>query len=180
MTFALLLLALQVGGLPPAGGQPPPEIFSGSASLDVLSDDRHSLRGVDRVLLSLTMAEDIASEIDAGSLQSTLVFALEQAGLTVITTRNVEDPALVVSVRAVPDTGVTGPAPRRLYRVDVDLLQLVRLPDLDGGARLIMASTWHAGSFGAVDAIAMPSLRDRVADVVETFIDDWLAVTKQP
>jgi hypothetical protein len=178
--LALLLLALQAGGLPPAPGRPSPEIFSGTASLDVLSDDRQSLRGVTRLFLSLTIAEDLAKAIDADTLQSTLAFSLEQAGLTVLTTREIEDPALVVSIRAVADTGVTGPTPRRLYRIDADLLQLVRLPDLNGGARLMMASTWHAGSFGAVDTIAIPSLRDRAIDVVETFLADWRDVTKRP
>lgn len=176
MLIVAFLLAFQIASPAPDPAPPSPEPSSGTASLDVLTDDRQSLAGISRLLLTLNIPDELQAEIDTDVLRSTVTFALEQAGLEMVATRNVDDPILVVSLRVVPDAATPGGRPRRLYRVDADLFQLVRIPDHAGGTRLMMASTWHAGSFGAVDDIALPSLRDRVTGLVETFVSDWRGV----
>lgn len=179
MLLAALAVALQLQGAPAPDLHPPPDIFSGTAALDFLSDDRESLRGIRRVLLSINVPDEAAAAIDVGRLRSTAAFRLEQAGIEVVDQRNVEDPILVLSVRLLLEESRGRSTGRVLYRVYADLLQLVRLADLDGGARLMLASTWHAGSFGAIDSSAVHSLVERADEVIDAFTTDFRHVNQR-
>jgi hypothetical protein len=110
------------------------------------------------------------------TLASTITFQLEQAGLVVTPTRAVEDPLLAVTVRIVNEGDPRGGTGRVLYRVYADLLQLVRLADHNGTARLMMASTWHAGSFGTLASSEGADLRPRIAEIVDAFLSDHRTV----
>lgn len=176
MLAATLLVALQLSQAPPSAQTVPPDTFSGTAGLDILAEDRQSLRGITRLMLSFNVPDDIATAIDADVLRSTVAFRLQQAGIDVVTTRQVDDPVLTISVRVVAERLDGRETGRVLYRTYADLLQLVRLPDFAGGARLMLASTWHAGSFGAIDDDAIASLRDRIAEIIDTFTSDHRSV----
>lgn len=142
------------------------------SDLQLISDERDSLKGVSRLALSVNVPDTLADRLPAASLSSTIAFRLEQAGLVVVPTRAVEEPLLVITLRAIDDQATRGAAARLVYRVYADLLQLVRLSDQGSAARLMMASTWHAGSFGTIPASDPDELRERVAEVVDAFLAD--------
>ena len=172
LTFAFLALQTPAAPVsdPPAAA--PRSLWANASNLELVADERHSLKGVSRLALSVNLPDSIAGSLPADAIASTISFQLDQAGLTVTTTRAVEDPLLVVSVRTVADEGARGTGGRVVYRVYADLLQLVRLADHDGAARLMMASTWHAGSFGTVPVSATGDLRVRIAEIVDAFLAD--------
>jgi hypothetical protein len=176
---AALILAVLLQGAPLAGSAPPPppQRWATASDLDLISDERDSLRGVTRLALSVALPDELNASVGQETLRSTIAFQLEQAGLIVVASRAVEDPLLSLTVRLVNERNERGETGRVLYRVYADLLQLVRLADHNGKARLMMASTWHAGSFGATASATAPTeVRARAADVVATFLADHTRV----
>ncbi len=180
MTPAALILAVLLQGAPPAGAAPPPpppQRWATASDLELVSDERDSLRGITRLALSVALPDELNVGVAPDTLRSTIAFQLEQAGLIVVTSRAVEDPLLTLTVRLVNEHNERGETGRVLYRVYADVLQLVRLADHNGKARLMMASTWHAGSFGATATAATPAeVRARAAEVVATFLADHTRV----
>ena len=143
----------------------------------MVADERDSLKGISRLAVTVQVADSIALTLKPDALTSTIAFQLEQAGLVVTPTRAVEDPLLSIAVRIVNERDARGVETGRVvYRVYADLLQLVRLADRNGTARLMMASTWHAGSFGTLSGTDVDGLRPRVSEVVGTFLGDHRAV----
>jgi hypothetical protein len=176
---ALVLLLLQASPVPgstPPTPSPPRSPWSSASNLEMVADERDSLKGVSRIALTVNLPDSLAGILEADALTSTVAFQLEQAGLAVTPTRAVEEPLLTITVRVVNERGTRGETGRVIYRVYADLLQLVRLSDLNGSARLMMASTWHAGSFGALLATDTAELRPRIAEVVDAFLIDHHAV----
>ena len=157
----------------PSAQEPPQRVPWGNATdLQLVSDERDSLKGVSRLALSVNVPDTLADRFPPASVSSTMAFRLEQAGLVVVSTRAVEEPLLVITVRVIDDEATRATAARVVYRVYADLLQLVRLADQGGAARLMMASTWHAGSFGTMPASDTEELRERLTEVVDTFLAD--------
>jgi hypothetical protein len=66
------------------------------------------------------------------------------------------------------------------YQVYADLLQLVRLSDHDGKARIMLASTWHAGSHGIAPVGEEGQLQTRVRDVIDAFLIDYRGANSPP
>ena len=179
MMSAVFLVGLLLQGTPSSSGAtpPPPQRWATASDLDLVADERDSLRGVTRLALSVALPDELKAAVAPDTLRSTIAFQLEQAGLIVVATRAVEDPLLSLTVRLVNERNERGETGRVLYRVYADVLQLVRLTDFNGKARLMMASTWHAGSFGAIASAAMPAeVRARAAEVVATFLADHTRV----
>lgn len=180
---ALALLLLQA---PPAPGPavpapvPPRSLWASASNLELVADERDSLKGVSRLALNVNVPEALAAVLKGDALTSTIAFQLEQAGLVIPPARAVEDPLLTVTVRIVTERDARGETGRVVYRVYADLLQLVRLADHNGTARLMMASTWHAGSFGTLTATDMAGLRPRIVEVVDAFLADHRAVNRPP
>jgi hypothetical protein len=178
---ALLLLLLQGPSTPgsaAAAPTPPRTPWSSASNLELVADERDSLKGVSRLALTVNLPDSLAGAFKADALTSTLAFQLEQAGLEITPTRAVEDPLLSVTVRTVEERDPRGGTARLVYRVYADLLQLVRLADHNGTARLMMASTWHAGSFGTVAVTEIDDLRRRTAEVIDAFLADHRAVNR--
>ncbi len=172
--FVLTLLTLQAPTAP-VPGAPAPEprpLWANATDLELVADERDSLKGVSRLALSVNLPDTLAGGLTAEAVTSTIAFRLEQAGLVVTADRAVEDPLLTVAVRIVNDEAARGTTGRVVYRVYADLLQLVRLADHQGAARLMMASTWHAGSFGTLPASSTGDLRERLAEIVDAFLAD--------
>lgn len=177
---ALVLVLLQTPVAPASGAAvqaPPRSPWSTASNLELVADERDSLKGVSRLGLTVQVPDALAATLKTDTLTSTVAFQLEQAGLVVAPTRAVEDPLLSIAVRIVNERDARGTETGRVvYRVYADLLQLVRLADRDGTARLMMASTWHAGSFGTLAAADVDGLRPHISEVVETFLGDHRAV----
>ena len=165
----LLQAAQAAPPLPPA--DPPRAAWSNATDFALIADERDSLAGISRLAVRVLIAEGLDPALASDALTSTVAFRLEQAGLVVVPTRAVEDPLLVVTVGVVDDHETRTGAPR-VYRIDADLLQLVRLSDRDARARLMMASTWHAGTAGTLPSSTADDLRARIADIVDAFLAD--------
>jgi hypothetical protein len=180
---ALVLLLLQAQPAP--GSSTPAAVpsrlpWSSASNLELVADERDSLKGVSRLALTVNLPDSLTGALKGETLTSTITFQLEQAGLVITPTRAVEDPLLAVTVRIVNERDPRGGTGRVLYRVYADLLQLVRLADHNGTARLMMASTWHAGSFGTLTSTEGADLRPRIAEVVDAFLSDHRAVNPPP
>jgi hypothetical protein len=178
---ALVLLLLQASPVPGSAAPPPSpprSPWSSASNLEMVADERDSLKGVSRIALTVNLPDSLTGILETDALTSTIAFRLEQAGLAVSPTRAVEEPLLAVTVRVVNERGTRGETGRVIYRVYADLLQLVRLADHNGSARLMMASTWHAGSFGTLPAKDTVELRPRIAELVDTFLVDHHAVNR--
>jgi hypothetical protein len=176
----LVLILLQASPAPASSAAPPPpprSPWSTTSNLELVADERDSLKGVSRVGLTVQVPDALADTLKVDALTSTAAFQLEQAGLVVTPTRAMEDPLLSIAIRTVNERDARGvDTGRVVYRVYADLLQLVRLADRNGTARLMMASTWHAGSFGTLAASDADGLRSHISDVVATFLGDHRAV----
>lgn len=159
-----------------------PSPWSSSADLQILSEERESLRGVKQMAVSITVPAELQASLPAAPLQSTLVFNLEQAGFVVLATRDVVDPLFAINIRVLAERDERGRDTGRIvYRVYGDLLQVVRLPDHGGKARIALASTWHAGNFGIASKPSADELRVRVAEIVDAFLADHRAAnTDEP
>jgi hypothetical protein len=169
------LLCLSLAGAAPAA-QAPASPWSSAAELEMLANERDSLRGVSRLAVAVNAPDAPGGTLSSATLRSTLVFRLGQAGLVVVQAREIEDPVLSVNVHLVANRNEQGAETGWLvYRVYADLLQLVRLPDHAGKARMTLASTWHAGSHGVAEVADAATLRERVMDVVNAFLDDHRA-----
>jgi hypothetical protein len=163
------LLCLSLAGAAPAA-QAPASPWSSAAELEMLANERDSLRGVSRLAVAVNAPDAPGGTLSSATLRSTLVFRLGQAGLVVVQAREIEDPVLSVNVHLVANRNEQG-----AETVYADLLQLVRLPDHAGKARMTLASTWHAGSHGVAEVADAATLRERVMDVVNAFLDDHRA-----
>lgn len=172
----MFILFLLQDGAPGGGAPPPASSWSSAADLELVTNERDSLRGVTRVAVTVSVPEATVSGLDEHSLTSTITFQLEQAGLVVATDRNLDDPVLSITIRMIREINGRGSAGRFIYRAYADLLQLVRLPDFNDRARLMMASTWHAGSFGVMATPDADVLRSRVGEVVNALLSDHRAV----
>jgi hypothetical protein len=176
--FLALVLLVSPAGLAGAGQERPASRWSTATDVEMVADERDSLAGISRLAVSVVVPEGGSTPLAAGALASTITFRLEQAGLIVVPTRAVEEPLLNVTLREiVVGAERPGDSVQVAYRLDIDLLQLVRLADRDSGrARLMMASTWHAGTFGtATTAAVAAEARSRVDEVVDTFLADYRA-----
>lgn len=172
----IVLLLLQAAPAP----VPARPSWSTASNLELVADERDSLKGVSRLSLTVNVPDALAGTLKSEALASTIAFQLEQAGLVVAPTRAVEDPLLSISVRVVNERAGDRETGRLIYRVYADLLQLVRLADHNGAARLMMSSTWHAGSFGALASTDTSDLRPRIAEIVDAFLADHRAVNAGP
>lgn len=184
-TLALLVLLHLLPPEPPSALGAQDRLSSSWANatdVDLVDDERRSLEGVTTVAVSVNLSNAVDETFTVESITSAVAFQLGQAGLHVTPTRAVDEPLLVVTVRVIDDeTSVAPTRRRRVYRVFADLLQLVRLADrTPGRARLMMASTWHAGSFGIIDGSDLKALLPRVAEVVETFVADHRSTNPEP
>jgi hypothetical protein len=182
-TSALVVLLLQSPPAPipaPVPQTPPRPSWSSASNLELVADERDSLKGVSRLALTVNVPDSLADTLTADALASTIAFQLEQAGVVVTPARAVEEPLLSITVRVVNERADNRGNGRVIYRVYADLLQLVRLADFNGTARLMMSSTWHAGSFGALASADTSELRPRIAEVVEAFLSDYRAVNRAP
>ena len=175
--IAFVVLLLQTSA---AIAQTPRLPWASTSDLELVADERDSLKGVSRLALTVNLPDSLVESFKADALTSTIAFQIEQAGLVVLPTRAVEDPLLAISVRVIDEPGGRGASGRLVYRVYADLLQFVRLSDLNGAARLMMASTWHAGSFGTLPGTDAADLRPRIAEVVEAFLADHRVVNRPP
>ena len=180
----LLLLLLQSPVAEGPAGEPqerPAPPWSNAVDVDLIDDERESLAGVTTVAVSVILSETVAGTLATESVTSAVTQQLETAGLKVSAARAIDEPLLVVTVRAIEE-GAAGVATRTLvYRVYADLLQLVRLADRESGiARLMMASTWHAGSFGTIETGALEDLRSRIRDVISAFTADHAVANPKP
>jgi hypothetical protein len=169
-----MLLSLAVPGSGAAQGPASP--WSSSADLQILSGERESLLGVKQLAVSVNVPAELQGALPAAPLQSTVVFNLEQAGLVVLATRGIADPLLAIHIRTLAERDGRGrDTGRVVYRVYGDLLQLVRLADHAGKARITLASTWHAGNFGVTSGTGAEELRARVTEIVDAFLADYRA-----
>jgi hypothetical protein len=180
---AVVLLLLQASPAPvpaPASPTPPRPSWSSASNLELVADERDSLKGVSRLALTVNVPDSLAATLKADALASTIAFQLEQAGVAVTPTRAVEEPLLSITVRVVNERADSRGTGRVIYRVYADLLQLVRLADFNGTARLMMSSTWHAGSVGTLASADTSELRPRIAELVDAFLTDYRAVNRPP
>ena len=132
--------------------------------------------------VSITVPAELQALLPVAPLQSTIVFNLEQAGFVVLATRDIVDSLFAINIRTVAERDDRGRDTGRIvYRVYGDLLQVVRLPDHAGKARITLASTWHAGNFGTAPKGSPDELRARVAEIVDAFLADHRAAnTDEP
>ena len=168
---AVLLLQAAPASPPSPSTDPPRAVWSNATDFDLIADERASLAGLSRLAVRVLIPEGLDPALASDAVTSTVAFRLEQAGLIVVPARAVEDPLLVVTVSVVDDREPRAGAPR-VYRVDADLLQLVRLSDRNARARLMMASTWHAGTAGTLPLSSADDLRARITEIVGAFLAD--------
>lgn len=173
LPFLTLLLLLSQAPRPVAPARPSPSSWSAD-DLEFLTSDRESLRGISRVAVSVTVPDELSAALPHAPLTSLIVFRLEQAGLTVVASRELEDPVLAIALHV--------SAPQRadssttdIYNVTGDLLQLVRLKDDARRARFMHASTWHVSAQGHASPNDADQLRARVMSIVDVLLDDWRA-----
>lgn len=176
LPLMLLLCLSQLPESGPTAPAPPSSPWSTSADLEILTDERDSLRGVSRLTLTVNVPDSLRGTLPQAPLQSTLTFLLDQSGIVVLQTREIEDPVLAINVHIVTERDERGSDTGWMaYRVYADLLQLVRLADHDGKARVMLASTWHAGSHGVAPTTEAAELQTRVRDIVDAFLADHRA-----
>lgn len=177
IVLALLTLT-QSGGAPVPAPRPAPSSWM-ATELDMLSDERQSLAGITRIAVTVTAPDDLGSSLRRDTLASTIAFKLEQAGLVVVPTREVEDPLLAVSIHTT-SSGTAADPGWMAYRVSVDTMQLVRLRDDGARARFALASTWQVASHGVVAASNTAEIRTRALALVDEFLADRRGTQPRP
>lgn len=170
----LTLLSLLSQTPAPAAPARPSASSWNADDLEIVASERDSLRGVSQLAVSVSIPDELSAALPRGPLTSLIVFRLEQAGLTVVTERALEDPALSITLH-VQAADPRPAASRGIYHAAADLLQLVRLKDDADKARFMHASTWHVSAQGLAGPDDADQLRDRVMSIVDVFLDDWRA-----
>lgn len=181
LSLMLLLSLLQLPDAEPPKPTHPSSPWTSTADLEILTDERDSLRGVSRVVLTVNVPESLTEALPSAPLQSMLTLLLDQAGIAVVQQREIEVPVLAVNVHVVTERDERGADTGWMaYRVYADLMQLVRLADHGGKARVMLASTWHAGSHGVASSKESAELQARVRDVIDAFLADHRAANAPP
>lgn len=180
---ALVLLGLVQNPAPvapPTQQRPSPSSWIAS-DLQIVSDERDSLRGVSRLAVAVSVPDELVKVLPRAALQSMIVFRLEQAGLTVVAAREIEDPLLSISVHVVSGQGgAAAGADWVAYRISTDFMQLVRLKDEAAKARFMLASTWQVATHGVAPAASGDELRARVTSMVDAFLEDRRGTSVAP
>lgn len=129
---------------------------------------RASLKGLKGVQV---LVEPLQTEVEQGglnkaSIQTDVELKLRQAGITVLTEEGT--PYLYIDVN-------TSSGSLYAYFVGVKLCQTVRL-DRDPSIQVLLATTWDVGEVGTVGRVNLRSIRDRIKDLVDMFINAYLSV----
>jgi hypothetical protein len=100
-----------------------------------------------------------------------LELKLRQTGITILDRPTPNQPALSVSIDM-----LRGGGPIRQIMIHVQVLQFVRLPPLGSIERTTIAATWDKNYFGAISVTDLPRLRDHIDELLDIFLNDYLAV----
>jgi hypothetical protein len=150
--------------------------FVSSGPAQRISHTIESLRGIEGVMVAVEdLKPDIAGDgLSKEKIQTDVELKLRFAGITVLDENawlnERGQPYLYVNINSNKNTG-TG---MYSFNISVVLRQNVivaRNPDV-----LISADTWHADHVGYVNVKNAAGLRESIKDVVDIFINDYLAV----
>jgi hypothetical protein len=142
---------------------------------------RESLRGLTGVEV---LAENISQDLTSGGLttsqiQTDVELRLRKAGIRVLTEEQASDtlgnPYLYIRVIGMQDRTVAGRVLGHSIFIGVSLKQkvwLVRDPDL----RVFYGETWDVATLLSIPPSNLRSVREEVADLVDQFINAYLAV----
>jgi hypothetical protein len=133
-----------------------------------------SLKGLKGVAVII---EDLKPEIEQNGLTVTAIqtdveLKLRQAGIPISAT-GAGNPSLHISVNILQSTSAILP-----HVITIELRQTVFLTR-DPSIIVPGAATWDVGVFGQVPKLNVRSLRDDVKDLVDRFINAYLAVNPQ-
>jgi hypothetical protein len=136
-------------------------------------------RGVLRGLYPPSVeVEPLASDaeqngLSTGQIQTDVELRLRKAGIRLTTPKSSDEPAypqVNVSVRILKSSsGIYA------FSVRIQLLTLVNVNIDQGKSRLMFASVWETGTIGTVGQAKLRDLRGIVGDLVDEFINDYLA-----
>ena len=150
--------------------------FVSDGSSQRISHNIESLRGIEGVMVAV---EDLKTDITEDGLsiekiQTDVELKLRLAGITVLNEtgwlKERGQPYLYVNV----NSNKNKKAGMYSFNISVNVRQNVivaRNPDV-----LISADTWHAEHVGYINVKNAAGLRDLIKDVVDIFINDYLAV----
>ncbi len=179
LALLILLLGQAAGPGSPVDARQRPSSSAWSAEeIEVLPDERASLRGISRLGVAIDVPAELARALPTAPLQSMVAFRLEQAGMTVVAARELDDPLLSIAVHAVVDSDAPGVARPVAYTVSADVMQLVRLRDEAKRARFMQASTWQVSDPAAARPSDVDRIRERIAALVDVFLADHRAVNR--
>lgn len=179
LALLILLLGQAASPAPTLDAPQRPASSAWSAEeIEVLPDERASLRGISRLAVAIDVPAELAAALPAAPLQSMVAFRLEQAGMTVVATRELDDPLLSIAIHAVVDSDAPGVARPVAYTVSADVMQLVRLRDDARRARFMQASTWQVSDPSAARPSDIDRIRERVAALIDVFLADYRAVNR--
>lgn len=179
LALLILLLGQAAGPGSPVDARQRPSSSAWSAEeIEVLPDERASLRGISRLGVAIDVPAELARALPTAPLQSMVAFRLEQAGMTVVAARELDDPLLSIAVHTVVDGDAPGVARPVAYTVSADVMQLVRLRDEAKRARFMQASTWQVSDPAAARPSDVDRIRERIAALVDVFLADHRAVNR--
>jgi hypothetical protein len=132
---------------------------------------RASLKGLQGVQVVVEPLEAEAEQVGLNktSIQTDVELKLRQAGITVLTEAGT--PYLYIDV----NTSKSPSGPLYAYFVGVKLCQTVRL-DRDPSIKIFAATTWDVAELGTVGRVNLRSIRERIKDLVDMFINAYLSV----
>lgn len=147
-------------------------LFSASsASAQAKESQKESLRGVKGLAVIIASSDDYG--IAADKLQTDVEIKLRKIGLIVLTKEQslkyANSPYMTVEVYTLKSsTGISA------YSINIQFKQLMTL-DRDPDQSFFTA-TWRDSEFGTIGSARVSELRQTVNDLVDKFINDYLAV----
>ena len=154
--------------------------FAGSAGEVCASDDqlsRNSLRGLQGFDVAVEYHDPDAERdgLTKGQIQTDVELRLRKAGIKVLTSEEslklpAGSPILYVDVHSVFMKGII---PIYIFSIDVELEQdvsLVRSPDIQ-----VRGVTWSKSMMGTIDKKKLGTVRENINDLVDKFINVYLA-----
>lgn len=157
--------------------------FTAVAQKSLPVDNRGSLRGLPGVNVLIEPFQDGETEsrgLTDRQLQTDVELRLRKAGIRVLTLQETKansiHPTLYVNLNVIPVEATSG----QLYAfcLSVEVQQTVFL--VTSPPSYTIANTWNTGTAGTVGIEHLGSLRGKIGDLVDTFINDFLAANPKP
>jgi hypothetical protein len=134
-------------------------------------DERGSLAGLRAFYVAVSRNDQLPSELRPESLRPHVELKLRQIGLKILDRPTADQPSLSVSIDI-----LGGGGPTRQFMIHLQVLQFVRLAPTGPADRITIAATWDKNYFGAMSVTDLPRLRDHVDELLDLFLNDYLAV----